>query len=139
MARNSTERLGGGYDLESRRSAFLCTPAGVNTAHTSIYKCDIILVLKWGVILRDPLYCCTVLYLTYSFLSFLANCAFVTRTNRVVFEINLHLLTAPIIIRSECSFRESCPHELAHSSSYSQRGLDLGRVVSLLTARPLEF
>ena len=35
-------------------------------------------------------------YLTYSFVYFIANCAFVTRTNRVVFERNLHLLTLRI-------------------------------------------
>ena len=57
MARNSTERLGGEYNLESRGSAFSCTP-GVNTALPSICKCGITLVLKGVVFLRDHLYCC---------------------------------------------------------------------------------
>ena len=51
MAKNSMERFGGEYDLESRRSAFSCTSsvAGANTALLSIYKCDIMLVLKEAV------------------------------------------------------------------------------------------
>ena len=40
------ERLDGKYDLESRESAFSCTPAGVNTTLPSIYKRGIMLVLK---------------------------------------------------------------------------------------------
>ena len=62
MARNSTEWRGGEYDLESRASAFSCTPpaAGANTVLPSIYKCGIMLVLKGVVFLRGPLYCCTV-------------------------------------------------------------------------------
>ena len=91
MARNSTERFGGMYDLESKGSAFSRTsPAGVSTTLTSIYKCSIILVLKGVVFLRGPLYCCIVPDI--QFCRFLANCAFVTRMNRVVFERNLHLL-----------------------------------------------
>ena len=68
MARNSAERLGGEYELESRESSFSCTPSGVNTTLPSIYKCGIMLVLKGVVFSHDPLYCCsTVLeYLTYS-------------------------------------------------------------------------
>ena len=31
MTKNSTERLGGKYDLESRRSAFSCTPEQEST------------------------------------------------------------------------------------------------------------
>ena len=60
MARNSTERLGGKYDLESGGPAFFCAPAGVNTTLTSIYKCGVVLVLKGVVFSRGPLYCCTV-------------------------------------------------------------------------------
>ena len=41
------------------------------------------------------------------------------------------------VIRSECSFREGCPRDLAHSPSYSKRALDFGRVL-LMTARLLE-
>ena len=37
MARNSTERLGGDYDLEPRESVFFSVH-GVNTASPSIYK-----------------------------------------------------------------------------------------------------
>ena len=90
MARNSMKRLGGEYDLESRGSAFSCTPsaAGANTALRSIYKCGIMLVLKGWCFLHDLLYCCnTVLeYLTFSFVSFFANCTYVTRKNREVFD-----------------------------------------------------
>ena len=72
MARNSTERLGGDCDLESRGFTFSCTPpAGVHTTLPSIYKYGSMLVLRGVVFSYDPLYCCsTVLdleYLTYSF------------------------------------------------------------------------
>ena len=70
MVRNATKRLGGEYDLESRGSAFSCTPTGANLIFTSIYKCGIMLVLERVVFFRDPLYCCTVLqyYLVSSFI-----------------------------------------------------------------------
>ena len=90
MARNSMKRLRGEYDLESRGSAFYCTPsaAGANTALPSIYKCGIMLVLKGWCFLHDLLYCCsTVLeHLTFNFASFLANYTFVTRKNREVID-----------------------------------------------------
>ena len=35
------------------------------------------------------------------------------------------------VIHSEYSFRKGCPRKLAHSLSYLQRVLDLGRVLSL--------
>ena len=41
-------------------------------------------------------------------------------------------------VRSECSFRESCPRKLAHSLGYLKRALNLARV-SLMTARLLEY
>ena len=48
-------------------------------------------------------------------------------------------LAHSFVIRSECLFREGCPKELAHSPSYSPASVGLGRVLSLLTARPLEY
>ena len=36
--------------------------------------------------------------------------------------------TRSFVIHSECSFREGCPRELAHSPRYLKRVLDLGRV-----------
>ena len=42
------------------------------------------------------------------------------------------------IIHNECSFKEGCPGELAHSPRYLKRVLDLGRV-SLKTARSLMY
>ena len=46
--RNSTERFGSEYDLESRRFVFFCTSsvAGANTVLLSTYKWDNMLVLK---------------------------------------------------------------------------------------------
>ena len=63
------ERLDGKYYLESKGSAFSCTPAGVNTTLPSIYKRSIMLVLKGVYFLHDPSYCySTVLeYLAYRF------------------------------------------------------------------------
>ena len=63
MVRDSTEQLGGEYDLESRGSDFSCTPSatGANTALPSINKCSIALELKEVVFFRGPLLCyCTV-------------------------------------------------------------------------------
>ena len=69
----------------------------------------------------------------------------------MVFERNMHLLTSRIaiarsgrfvpekVICSEFSFRKVCPRKLAHTPGHSQRALDLGRVLSLLTVRPLEY
>ena len=54
------------------------------------------MVLKGVVFLRGPVYCCTVP--DVKFCLFLANCAVVTRTNRVVFERNLYLLTLRIAL-----------------------------------------
>ena len=58
MARNSMERRGGEYDLESRRSTFSAHQSTIiaNTALPSIYKCGIVLFLKRVVFLHDPLY-----------------------------------------------------------------------------------
>ena len=46
--------------------------------------------------------------------------------------------THSFVIHSECSFREGCLRELAHSTRYSKRVLDLGRV-SFKTARLLVY
>ena len=98
MTRNSTERLDGEYDLESRRSAFSST-SSQHQVPTHPFQASINVVLCWfqrmGVFARS-LYCCsTVLeYLTYRFFIFLAICTFVARTNRVVFERNLQILTS---------------------------------------------
>ena len=56
MARNSTERLGGKYDLELRRSAFACTPEQESTqlSQTSTNKCGIVLVLREVVFFARP-------------------------------------------------------------------------------------
>ena len=60
MARNSKERLGGDYDLESRGSTFFLHSSSrrqhINA--TSIYKYGIMLTLKDGVLI-DTLHCCT--------------------------------------------------------------------------------
>ena len=71
MARNSIERLDEKYDLESGGSSFSCTPAGVNTTLTSIYKYDVRLILKDLVLLGIFLYCYSIVleYLTYSLVS----------------------------------------------------------------------
>ena len=141
MARDTTERLDGNSDLESRGSSFFCTPARANTTLTSIYKCGFMLVLKVVVFLHDPSYCCCTLlkYPTYSFVSF-SRVVFllhgrVDRCSIVVVSLNP---AHSFVICSEWSFREGCPRELAHSPSCSQRVLDLGRV-SLMTTRPLEY
>ena len=75
-------------------------------------------------------------YLTYNFVFFLANCAL----RVVAFETKFASLNLAhsFVICSEGSFREGCHRELVHSPSYLQRVLDLGRVLLLLTARPLE-
>ena len=44
-------------------------------------------------------------------------------------------LTHSFGICSEYSSREGCPRKLAHSPNYSQWALDLGRILSMLTAR----
>ena len=58
MARNSTERLGGVYDLESRGSAFSCTPEQESTPQISKH----LQILSWfsreRCCLRDHLYGC---------------------------------------------------------------------------------
>ena len=56
-----------------------------------------------GEFLRGSLYCCT--YLTYSFVPFVVNRAFVTRTNQVVFERYFHLLTLRIALLFAASAR----------------------------------
>ena len=74
---------------------------GVNTALLSTYKCGIMLVLKGWYFRWIP---CTAVH--YLAVSFLANCALVTRTNRVVvFERNLHLLTSRVAPLSTASAR----------------------------------
>ena len=81
------------------RSFFLHTKSATwaNKALPSTYKCVIMLVLNEVVFLRDPLHCCTVFqYLIYIIWSLSRECAFVTRTTRVVFESNLHFLTSRI-------------------------------------------
>ena len=55
MARNSTEHLVAST-IWSREDPFFSVH-GVNTALPSIYKCDIMLVLKGAVFLPEPLYC----------------------------------------------------------------------------------
>ena len=58
MVRNSTERLGGEYDLEPRESALsLYTVSVSHTALPSICKCGLTLVLNGAVMFHDPLYC----------------------------------------------------------------------------------
>ena len=130
IARNSTERLGGEYDLESKGSVFSCTRSK-NTALPSIYECGIMLILKGAVFLLDPLYCCTLpdclfsreLYFCYT-----------DKSSGGIQKKSASLnLAKSSVIRSECSFRKSCPRELAHSPSYSQRALDLGRILSYRT------
>ena len=78
-------------------------------------------------------------YLTYSFVSFLANCAFVNTDEPSGIRFSSVNPTHSFVIRSEHSFREGCPRELAHSLKYSQLALNLERVLSLLTAQPLEY
>ena len=59
MAKNSIERLGGEYDLESRLPAFsahLSRSQQINSPN--IYKCGIILVLEGVVFFSDYLFCC---------------------------------------------------------------------------------
>ena len=106
---------------------------GVNTTLPSIYKCSIMLVLKGAMFLHDPLYSCTTLeYLTSKFCSFVANCAFVTQSSIRFSSLNP---AHSFVIRSECSFREGCPQELAHIPSCLKRALNLVRVLSLLAVR----
>ena len=67
--------------------------------------------------------CAAVQYLTYSFFFFLANSAFVTRTNRVVLIVVVSLHPAHSFV----------------SPSHSQWALGLGRVLLMTaTARVLE-
>ena len=57
MARNSTERLCGEYDLESRGSAFPRTPVRSRSQHSPSehLQCSIILALRGVVFLHDSL------------------------------------------------------------------------------------
>ena len=77
------------------------------------------------------------MYLTSSFVSFLVSCAFVNTDEPSGTRFGSLNPAHSFVIRSEWSFRESYPRELAHSPSYSKRAFNLGRV-SLMTARPLE-
>ena len=78
-------------------------------------------------------------YLTYSFVSFLANCAFVNTDEPSGIQFASLNPAHSFVIRSERSFREGCPRELAHSPKYSQLALNLERILSLLPAQPLEY
>ena len=87
MARNSTKQLGGKYDLESRGFSFSCTSEQESTqlsqASTNVVLCCF---LRRWCLLRDF---SSVIHLPSS-LVFLANYAYITRTNRTIFESNLH-------------------------------------------------
>ena len=57
MAKNSTERLGDKYDLESRRFAFFCTPEQESTHQLPKHlQMGVMIVLKGEGVLRDHLY-----------------------------------------------------------------------------------
>ena len=90
MVRNSTERLGGEYDLKPKGFDFF-----LYAESTQPFQASTSVVLCWfqkGVVF---LLKCTAVH--YPTVSFLANCALVTRTNRVVvFERNFHLLNPRI-------------------------------------------
>ena len=115
MARNSAERLSGEYDLEPRGSTFSCTRSQHNPSkylqiwYHAGFKGGGVFALS--LVLRIVLE-----YLTHSFVS----------SSRIVFpshgrieQYSLRVAslnhTHSFIIRSECSFREGCPRELAHS------------------------
>ena len=74
MARNSTKRLGGEYDLESRGSAFFLHSSSrrQHIYSISIYGCGIMLVLGSSVsyVIFFRSYTCCI----SGFVSFLANC-----------------------------------------------------------------
>ena len=130
MVRNSAERLGGKYDLEPNNPLFSCTRS--QDSPFKYLQCGIMLVLKGAVFLLDFLYYCT-----------LSECLFPRTlcsryTDKLSGDIQkkfeLPYLAHSSVTRSECSFRESCPRELVHSSSYSKRALELGRVLSHRTS-----
>ena len=102
---------------------------------TSIYKCSIMLVLRGWCFLRDF---SPIVHLLSS-LVFPANYYFVTRANRVVFYFSILVASLNFANKLRYSqqvlFREGYPRELAYSSSFSQRTLELGRVLLLMTAR----
>ena len=54
MARNSTERLGGGYDLEPRGSAFFLYTESTQPYRASTNKCGIMPVFKVAVFCLIP-------------------------------------------------------------------------------------
>ena len=118
MARNSTERLGGVYDLELRKSAFSCTPK-----HESTHQLLKHLTMWYYTGFNGVGVFCAITCTAATF----------TRTNQMVFG-NLHILTSRIavVICSECSFREGCSRELAYSPILviRQQALDWGRVFS---------
>ena len=62
MARNSTERLGGEYDLESRGSSFSYTTVSSRSQQSPSEHLQMwyYAVLKGVMFMRGPLYCCTV-------------------------------------------------------------------------------
>ena len=125
MARTSTKRLDGEYDLEPKGSVFFLYMESTQLFRES--KCDIMLVFKGAVFLLHPLYCCTLPDCFFP----RELCSCYTEKSVVVFKRNLYLnLAYGFVICSECSFRKSCPRELAHSPSYLQRSLELRRILS---------
>ena len=74
MARNTA---GGEYDREPKEPSLSCIWSQHNPFRH--LRCGVVLVLKRVVFLHGPLYSCTTLemYVTSSFVFYLANCAFV--------------------------------------------------------------
>ena len=86
--------------------------------------------------LHDPFVLLTVLeYATHSFISFLANCDFITQSSDIRKKF---AYLNPRIAAASVRSRRIVP-ENSRSPSYLQRALDMERGLSLLAVRPLEY
>ena len=111
MARNSTERVVASATWSRADPLFSAHCQHGAIPPFNIYKCGIMIVLKG---------------------------CYTDKLNGGIRKKFASLnLAYSFVIRSECSFREGCLLELAHSPCYSQRALELGRMLSLLAVRLL--
>ena len=129
MTKNSTERLGGEYDLEPRGSAFFPAHQQESTQpfRASTKTCGIMLLLKGVTFSHYPLYCCSTV-LEYLTCIFVISSRTVLLLHGVVFKGNLNILTLHIASSFAASVRSErvVPKNSRLAFSYSPASVGLG-------------